>query len=311
MSVTLLGPQRPVANLPAVLAGLGSRRPVALVSAGWRYDEDRDEPLRAELGRTVHNLRLYDAYTELEREAPDLARAHARKQSELLRTKASYRLALGPALAACRALWAERQDPRCPFFRAAVRHLQEVDRLFLDEAARLHAAFDAEARPAHHPMVRATVARVRDILAGSCAVLIAGGHVGILRNRLAFYGVVPLLAELPIFAWSAGAMVLGERVLLYHDRTPGDARAPEFLDLGFGLVPGAVLLPHARARLDLDTPANVGLLAARLAPLRGVALHQGAVLDGALRDHGPRGAAGVLTEDGALAPLEAADAARP
>lgn len=304
MPVTILGPQRPVANLPEVLGSLGVRGPVALISAGWRYDEDRDEPVRAALAMTVHNLRLYQAYAEIEREAPDLARAYGRKQSELIRVKGIYRAALAPAVEAVRALWADRRDPTCPFFEAALRHLHALDRLFLAQAATLHRQFDEEVRPARHPLVWATNARVRDILAGVDAVLLAGGHVGILRNRLAFFGIDRLLAGQNVVGWSAGAMVLGERVMLYHDHVPGESRPAEYLDLGVGLVPDTVFLPHAHARLKLDDADAVALLAARIEPLRAIALEPGAWLPEGQRSVGRAGAAWQLTATGVRRPLE-------
>lgn len=279
------------------------RGPVALISAGWRYDEDRDEPLRAEIGMTVHNLRLYDAYTEIEREAPDLARAYARKQSQLMAAKDRYRSVLGLAVATSRTLWQGRRDPACPFFLQSIAHLRALDDLFFLEAERMHAAFDAEVRPLRHPMVRATVARVRDILAGCEAVLIAGGHVGILRNRMAFFGLGELLRGRPIVAWSAGAMVLTERVYLYHDHTPGTPQPPELLDFGFGFVPGVVYLPHAATRLNTQDADALRVLAARLAPATVVTLENGALLASGLRSLGPAGTACRVDEEGRLLSL--------
>ena len=310
MSITILGPQRPQANLPRILAELGVRGPVALISAGWRYDEDRDEPLRAELGMTVHNLRLYDAYSEIEREAPDLTRAHARKQAELIRVKASYRLALASTTTALRTLWAERRDPTCPFFTATLDHLRALDQRFLAETRRIHEPFETDTRPRAHPMVRAVRARVRDVLDGCQCVLLAGGHVGILRNRLAFFGMDEALRGRDLVAWSAGAMVLAERVFLFHDHTPGELQPPELLDHGLGLVTGAVFLPHARVRLSLQDADNTALLAQRLAPDRAVALEPGAALTGDLKSWGDPAAGGTLGTDGRVYPLDATEVPR-
>lgn len=281
---------------------------MALISAGWRYDEDRDEPLCAEIGMTVHNLRLYDAYVELEREAPDLARAYARKQAELMAAKDRYRMALGPAMATSCALWTARRDPRCPFYLQSIAHVRSLDALFHDEALRLHAAFDAEVRPQRHPMVRATVARARDILAGCQAVLVAGGHVGILRNRMAFFGMGELLRGRTVVAWSAGAMVLTERVFLYHDHTPGAHQPAELLDRGFDLVSGVVYLPHAATRLNTHDADALRILVARLAPSTVVTLEPGALLAGGVRSIGPVGTACRIDDEGRLLSLGVAAA---
>ena len=48
------------------------------------------------------------------------------------------------------------------------------------------------------------------------ALAIAGGHVGVLLRCLKLFGVSPP-AELPVVAWSAGAMALTDRVVLYND----------------------------------------------------------------------------------------------
>lgn len=297
----MLGPERPDPILPRVLEGVNG--PVALISAGWRYDEDRDEPLRDAIGRPVHNLRLYGAFQDIERDAPDLAAAHTRKQAALKAVKTVYRDAIVSSLAGVQKLWSDRRDPGCPWFRQAVRHLQEVDALFLAECDRLHEEFAATERPLQHPRVQAVRDRIGDALAQCSAVLIAGGHVGVLRNRMAFFGLDTALRGHRVIAWSGGAMVLAERILLYHDHTTYGVGLAEYLDRGFGLVPGAVFLPHAEQRLDLGSADNVAILAARLAPLRAIGLQNGG---GIGPDGLAFGRAGAVTElglDGAVRSL--------
>ena len=72
----------------------------------------------------------------------------------------------------------------------------------------------------------------------------------------------------PIVAWSAGAMVLGERIVLFHDNAPQGRRNAEVLDEGLGIVPRLVPLPHARHRLDWSSPTRMALFARRFAPSR-------------------------------------------
>jgi hypothetical protein len=55
-----------------------------------------------------------------------------------------------------------------------------------------------------------------------------------------------------IYAWSGGAMVLCERILLYHDFTPYGVGTAEVLDRGMGLIPDVWLLAHARQRLNME-----------------------------------------------------------
>src|SRR5687767_9517133 len=104
--------------LPEVLDLLGVRGNVALISAGWRYDEERDEPLREAVRRPVQNLKIYRAFREVEREASDLIAAYTRKQDELRSMKEQYRAAITHAHAACLALYHDRRDADCPWFRA-------------------------------------------------------------------------------------------------------------------------------------------------------------------------------------------------
>jgi hypothetical protein len=301
MPVTLLGPERPDGQLPRVLAEDGVRGRVALVSAGWRYDEDRDELLRAAIPACeVHNLRLYHRFRELERDHAGLAAAYTQKQDELRKIKDRYRHGITHAIGMARALWDHKPDAHDPWFRRAVGALRELDTFFLAEARRLHEEFEAAAHPERHAAVRAAQEELEEAVDGASALLVAGGHVGILRNRLAFYGFPSWGGNRPIYAWSAGAMVMCERVVLYHDHTAYGPGIAEMLDHGFGLWRGWVVLPHARERLDVNSAENVTILAARLQPWRAVGLQNGAVFgpDGAFR--GTPGSAFTMRSDGGL-----------
>jgi len=256
------------------------------------------------VGLPVHNLALYAAFRVLEREASDLVSAYTLKQSMLRRVKERYRTAIVPALTAARDLYARRRDGECPWFQQAIRNLQAIDAIFLAESDRLHVDFDEQARPAGHRRVRAELDRIQGVLDGCAAVLLAGGHVGVLRNRLAFFGFEQFLPGRVVFAWSAGAMALTERVVLFHDHTAHGVGLAEVLDRGLGLVPGVVFLPHARERLALSDIENVAILARRFAPARAIGLQNGALLTGpGLTSAGDRDAALLLGADGTLAPL--------
>lgn len=298
--------------LPEVLRRHGIQGPVALISAGWRLDEARDEPLRAALGMTVHNLNIYRAFNEVERDAPELTAAYTRKQAALQNLRQLYHDAILAGISGCQKLWGDRKDPDCLWFRQAVQHLQEVDALWLREADRLHQQFDEEAKPFAHKRVRAEIARITEILQGCEAVLIAGGHVGVLRNRMFFFGMGDLLKDRAIYAWSGGAMVLCERILLYHDFTPYGVGSPEILDRGLGLIPQTWLLAHARQRLNLDSRENVAVLTARLGPNRVVGLENGAVLEGEhLISKGNPDAAFHFEKDGTIRNIGDGNAANP
>ena len=127
---------------------------------------------------------------------------------------------------------------------------------------------------------------------GHCdAVVIAGGHVAVLLNRLLFFDMDQRIAELmarggTVAAWSAGAMALSERVVLFYDDPPEGPSEPEVLDRGLGLIRGKTLFPHARRRLRLDTPDRLRMLQARFGEC--VGLENGAwveISDGGWQDY--------------------------
>ena len=113
---------------------------------------------------------------------------------------------------------------------------------------------------------------------GAAALAVAGGHVAVVLYRLRLFDIPSMLGTLPVVAWSAGAMALAERVVLFHDSPPQGQGNPEILDSGVGLVRSVLPFPHARRRLHLDDPIRVSLMARRFAPLRCVAMDEGALL---------------------------------
>jgi hypothetical protein len=110
------------------------------------------------------------------------------------------------------------------------------------------------------------------------ALVIAGGHVASLLNRLQMFDVLAASGEKPIIAWSAGAMVLTDRIILFHDYPPYGSDIAQVLDAGFGLVPGYVVLPDARRRINLEARVGIQRFARRMAPATCVAMDHGARL---------------------------------
>ena len=129
---------------------------------------------------------------------------------------------------------------------------------------------------------------------------------------MAFYGFDARLRGRTVVAWSAGAMTLTERVVLFHDHTAYGIGLSEVLDRGLGLLPDVVFLPHARQRLDVADARNVAILARRFAPAACVGLQNGATLSGPrLTSTGAPESAFLLAQDGSLAPLVAVHAPAP
>ena len=145
-------------------------------------------------------------------------------------------------------------------------------------------------------MVARHRAEVTDVLTSASALVVAGGHVGVLLHVLRLFAVP---APAVVIAWSAGAMALTERVLLFHDRAPHHPSHAEFLDHGLGWLRGCVLLPHARRRLRTDDSVRMAELAFRAAPARCVILDDGVRLDLGSGDVLPPDAR-VVTADGRI-----------
>jgi hypothetical protein len=186
----------------------------------------------------------------------------------------------------------------------ALRVVQLVDEQHMQREADFQQAFFDAWVPQERPAVARQREEIRDILEGSAAVAIAGGHVGELARVLHLFHLAPHLPP-RVVAWSAGAMVLTERVVLFHDFVPHGIAQTEVYGRGIGVVPGVVALPHARRRLRTGDPVRMSVLARRFAPARCL------VLDDATRvtldeDGGLPPSARVLDHDGHIAELEAA-----
>jgi hypothetical protein len=281
-TVTLLGPQRLTPTLANAVRGSGVEGDVAVVTAGWQEREEEVDELREHLGGRVVNLRLYARAEEVFRRDRVLARAHRQRQERLQRMQELYRLRLAYAMDAARALLTRRGEAEVlnPERDAAVAAVRELDRVHLERVR----AVNQELEAALEPLQRAAVARQREeiaaALSGCAAFAVAGGHVAVLLNRLRLFGLAELVGERPVFAWSGGAMALGERLVLFHDDPPQGPGNAEVLEAGLGLFTGLLPLPHARRRLKLDEPLRVGLFARRFGDLACVAMDDGAILRG-------------------------------
>ncbi len=267
-TVRLLGPQRADPTLVQEVDRLGLDGAVALISAGWQERETEDGEMRAALGREVINLKLHERLEQVFAEDPDLFQAHRARQNRLRAIQELYRYRLDFALEPARELLQRAGDEEllAPERDAAIEALRALDRHHLARIRDVHLEFERLHRPSNRP----AVARHRDELAGelqkTAVIAIAGGHVAVLLNRMRLFDVAELFGQRPIFAWSAGAMALSERVVLFHDSPPQGMGNPEVLDMGLGMVRDIVVLPHARHRLNLEDPARVEILARRFAP---------------------------------------------
>ncbi|MEZ5479730.1 MAG: Type 1 glutamine amidotransferase-like domain-containing protein [Thiolinea sp.] len=125
--------------------------------------------------------------------------------------------------------------------RAAISQIRTLDRHHLRRIAAIHREFDRRRATLHIPGAGNLVQALQNKLASASLVLVAGGHVAVLINRIRLFRLEALLAQKAIIAWSAGAMVLSERIVLFHDDAPQGKRDPEVLDTGLGIVKQVVL----------------------------------------------------------------------
>lgn len=279
-SITFLGPQRPDPNVRAAIDALGIAGPLAVISAGWRDSEGELEDLATAVQLPIVGLKLYERVEQLFAEDVALFRAHRERQNRLKELQRYYRIRLRCAMnAAFELLETDTESSVLQSQRrAAISQVRSIDRQHVTEIRRIHKQFQEEWAPAQRPSVSRHIDELRALTEGTEAVLIAGGHVGVLLSRMRLFGLERLIEGRPIIAWSAGAMVLTERIVLFHDRAPQGRREPEIFDLGLALNRRLVALPHARRRLDLDDKGHLRLFARRFAPAACVTLDNGASL---------------------------------
>jgi hypothetical protein len=162
----------------------------------------------------------------------------------------------------------------------AVEAVRELDAAHLSQVNGARGEFFARLEPHARPVIAEHRAEVSAVLADAAALVITGGHVGVLAEVLHLFNVAAALqAGSPVIAWSAGAMALADRIVLFGDRSPRGPGHAEVYGSGLSLLRDVVLLPHARARLLLDDAPRMAVLARRFAPARCVPLEAGTRID--------------------------------
>jgi hypothetical protein len=286
VSTVLLGPQRRP-TLDAVVRSLGLGGPFATVTAGWQEREPDDGEMKTLLGGRAVNLALFERWLDVQERDPEYAAAERALQGVLAEVQDLYLLRLDYALQAVYALqhraasdqlggtFTERVAEPVAEAVAAVR---ELDAAHLKHVNEVWGEFFARMPPHERPVIASHRASVADICGGASALVVAGGHVGVLAEVLHLFNVAAALRS-PVIAWSAGAMALADRIVLFHDRSPQGPGHPEVYGSGLSVVRDVVLLPHARARLLLDDTPRMAVFAQRFAPARCLPLEAGTRVD--------------------------------
>ena len=263
----LLGPQRHCVTVGKAVKSLRINGPIATITAGWQEREAEVEELDTYLGQTSVNLLLHKRTEAIFREDPDLRESHRVHQQKLKRLQVLYRVRLQNAMDSVQKLLARRNDAAeellDPEIEDAILAVRNLDHHHLRRIKEIRLEFEAHWRPTDRPALSRHYHDLAETLTQCSALVIAGGHVAVLLNRMRLFNLAPFLNDLPILAWSAGAMVLGAQVVLFHDDPPQGRGVAEVFESGLGLFDDMIPLPHAGKRLMLEDEARVSVFARR------------------------------------------------
>ena len=297
----LLGPQFHEPTVGAVLEELGVTGKVATITAGWQELEGEDDALMRQLDGRGLPLLLHGRAERVWAADPELMDAHRAMQADLRTLRSLYNVRLEPAAQAWfRLLESEAPERILEAERdSAVEAIQRLDAHLLRRVSELRADFERRMRPLERDAVAKERGELAELLSRVTTVVIEGGHVAVLLNRIALFGLRALLAEKTLIGCAGGAMALCSRLVLYNDAPAVGKGHSEVALPGLGLAPGVVALPDASARLRIDDPERMQRLALRLAPERCVVLDPRArlVWDGSSWSGTE---ASVVLEDGTL-----------
>ena len=276
----MLGPQRPETSVRQAMETLTFSGPIVSITAGWRDSEGEIEDLQADIGHPIEDLMIYHRAEEIFAHEHDLRALQRERQDQLLELQRLYRMRLTPAMQAARNLLRDQGRPDLLRLeqRAAICQVRALDRHHVTRIAAIHHEFDVRRADLDIPTAAAQRDEVLEKVANAGLILIAGGHVAVLLNRMRLFRLSDNLLNKPVIAWSAGAMVLGERIVLFHDDAPQGERDAEVLDAGLGIVHKLIPLPHAKSRLDWSSRTRMALFSRRFAPAACCTLDSGSMI---------------------------------
>lgn len=277
----LLGPQRPVVNLDSAISqtGIGDS-PIAVISAAWQEAEGDIGDIQSLIPNPLQDLCLYQRAEAAFAADDGLFAAYRARQDQLIEQQRMYRLRLRQLTIAAREILRSKGDAAAVAEerRHAISQLRALDRHHLRQIRKIHTRFDEQLSVEYNVLLAENVAEIKDVLSGFETVMITGGNVVVLMNRLGLFGFNSLLHDKNIVSWSAGAMVLCDRIVLFHDRMPQGRRDPEVTCEGLGIVPDTVLLPDARGRVRKNERVRSSLFSRRFSPATSLTLDNGSLL---------------------------------
>lgn len=267
MDVTLLGPQRKAAAARAAVAELMPEGPIATINAGWQEREADAAELDSVLGGRMRNLELYRRWSEVIGGDAEYAEAERHLDVVLEELQGTYAMRLQHAMAALEAVSRRDAMPELQSEASedALQVVRALDLWHLRMVGEARADFYSTVRLGERDTIARHRAEIAHLVDPCTGMVFAGGHVGVLLHLLHVFGVARMLQP-PVVAWSAGAMALSDRVVLYHDHGPVGRRHPEVYAHGLSVYARVLPFPHARSRLRLDDAEHLGIIARRFAP---------------------------------------------
>ena len=189
MRAILLGPQRRP-TLEAVVRSLGLPGPFATVTAGWQEREPDDGEMRALLGGRSVGLELYRRWLDVQERDPQYAAASRALADVLAELADLYLLRLDYAL---QAVYALQRRTSGSALAEAVAGVRSLDDLHLAQVNEVRGEFFDRLRPHERPVIASHRSAVAGLLDSAAALVVAGGHVGVLAEVLHLFNVAALL----------------------------------------------------------------------------------------------------------------------
>lgn len=308
--IILLGPQPGYQTIREAVERLNPQGRVGMITAGWEEGEDEDHDLRVAIEERAEvraaNLRLFGRTEHLFVDDKQLIGLLQERQDELRELRVVYNSRLDLLLSAARATLAatttrvslEREQ------ESSIDVVRQLDREYVERTSEVCARFDEMIRITERPSLVPHRHELADFLDHCAALVISGGNAAITLNRLRIFGILDDHPELPVVAWSGGAMALSDQIVFFHDSPPQGPGNPEVLRAGIGAFRDVLPLPDARHRLRLDDQMRVALFARRFSRYACVILDERTILeryDG--QWHANEGTQ-KLGEDGTLKPFD-------
>lgn len=279
-NVILLGPQPEFHSLKQVLSRLPFQPPVGLITAGWETEEGQDHEIHTVVGAPTINLNLFARTEQLFRDDPELIGQLQARQDELRHLRDVYNDRLRHLCKAARQLFG-RKEPLIDLTdekESAVGMIRQLDQQHFEHSEKIIERYESILQTPFRPRVQEHREELRHLLEKCGLLLLAGGHVAIILNRLRIFGILEMLPPVPLIAWSGGAMALSDRIVFFHDSLPQGLNDAEVLRPGGGLFQQLLPFPDAWNRLDLRDRVRVELLARRFQGFQSVIFDEKTIL---------------------------------